>query len=99
MFENFPADSKNLAGNLPVAQYMYTRSALGGALWVSLKFQKKNSILFPSNLLVAHISACATGKLGEGTPSRPIITRSALNRWCAAGKSYTRSAWAQVRYG
>jgi hypothetical protein len=39
---------------------------------------------------------CATGKLGESTSSRPTITCSALNMRCAAGKSYTRSAWAQV---
>jgi hypothetical protein len=51
MFENFraysnfflkvPADSKfgrKLTHSTP---YMYTHSALGGALWVSLKFQKK----------------------------------------------------------
>jgi hypothetical protein len=42
------------------------------------KISKKNWILFPPNLLVAHGPACATGKLGESTPSRPTITRSAL---------------------
>jgi hypothetical protein len=51
MFENFPAYSiffkknsrrfKKIGRKLThSAPYMYTRSALGGALWVSPKFQK-----------------------------------------------------------
>jgi hypothetical protein len=42
MFENFPANFKKFGRKLTHSTpYMYTRSALGGALWVSLKFQKK----------------------------------------------------------
>jgi hypothetical protein len=42
MFENFPADFKKIGTKLThSAPHMYTRSALGGALSVSLKFQKK----------------------------------------------------------
>jgi hypothetical protein len=41
-FEIFPADFKKIGRKLMrSAPYMYTRSAPGGALWVSLKFQKK----------------------------------------------------------
>jgi hypothetical protein len=43
MFENFPANFKKNGRKLThSAPYMYTRSAMGGALWVCLKFQKKN---------------------------------------------------------
>jgi hypothetical protein len=37
------------------ASYMYTRSALGGALWVSVKFQKK------MNFVPAQLTRRATG--------------------------------------
>jgi hypothetical protein len=48
MFENFPANfKKNVRKLTHSAPYMYTRSTLGGALQISLKFKKKLNFVLP----------------------------------------------------